>query len=167
MYCRRCGKQIDYVAEICLECQRELLDATAAPEEKKETAREKPETPTAAAPAAQSEVKAPDEKRGRAVASTVMGAVSAVVNLFCAAVSVSAASSGAGSQSQLALHWMGAIAMAILAIVFGIKSIIHYKKCRTEYGVKLKATLALGIVGVALSYCGLNLMLQMVFSMWF
>ena len=165
MYCRRCGKEMDYVAEICLDCQRELLGGTAAAEEKRDQSSDERITadPVVSAPqpapAPEVPAKVPGSKMGRALASTIMGVISGIAGYvfgFITLLVVLAGGSGETSTKYgLLLNWGGMLAMSIVALVLGIKSVIHYNKCRKEFGKKYVATLVLGIVGIVASSFGL------------
>ena len=173
MYCRRCGKKIDYAAEICLECQREVLSAEATSSAEENGGREAyrsahvqpartgdPVPQADFAPAAKPTSRSnPDSRQGRALASTVMGVAAALVS-YCCFIAAIVLSGGVGSDlGRLYFYqfWIGATAMGVVALVFGIKSIVHYNKCRAQCGKKYVATLVLGIVGLVSSSIALLL----------
>ena len=154
MYCRKCGKQMDYDAPVCKECE-EMANffgngAPIAP------------TPEKPAP-----VGSRMEGFGKALTSTIIGVVSFIVVLIAmvlitAAItedavydsyygyyySYSNASSMVGVCTALSLICCGAV---VVALIFGIQSIKCFIAAKRSGAVKPIATLILGIVGVVMS----------------
>ena len=157
MYCRRCGKQIDYLAEVCLDCQRELLGATIAAEESGESASPPPVAQITPAPAPQEAPaeKLPPSRFGLALASTIIGGTCAFLNVYLdiivLVIILASSSARRGISPGLIVEWMFFISIAVLALVFGIVSVTHYEKHLKKYGKKFVATKVLGTIGIATS----------------
>ncbi len=189
MFCTKCGKQIDYDAIVCKECEAEAaaveapaveepVTETPAPETPAvDTAVEAPvvEAPVAVAPVVEAPVAAapvveapvveapvvaapvvnpavvadPTNKMfgfGKALTSTILSFFAIIFSGI--ALGFSAVGFGMGAIG-LVLFYPGAIAMSVISLIFGIKSITTFK-ARSKAGcAKPIATLVLGINGVA------------------
>lgn len=142
MYCRKCGKQIDYDAPICKEC---------------EAAETFFGNPTA------SDVSSPIGNRkegfGKALASTILGAVAyliSVINIDIALEAIEGVNQygeyyyGPGIALCFFLSFLctGAV---VVSIIFGIKSIKCFASAKKAGRLLPVATLVLGCVGLACS----------------
>ena len=134
MYCTKCGKQIDYDAEVCNECKA----AETARNENDYNPFEEPPigVPTDA-----------DNRMfgfGKALASTIIAVVNLIFSFIAMAVSLEEPDAG------IVLILMG-IAMFVVSLIFGIKSITTFKRRCRENCAKPIPTLILGIVGIVVS----------------
>lgn len=158
MYCRKCGKQIDYDSPICKECQEELIHSISQVEPKVEV-KEVVQPQQAQKPQPQGSRM---EGFGKALTSTILGVVSYVLVLFAFIFIVAGgaardatmydeyAYSSATSMFSLGIVCMMiSIGLAITSLILGIKSIKCFIKQKKEGKVKPIATLILGITGVA------------------
>lgn len=170
MYCRKCGKQIDYDSELCKECQ-EMEEFFSAPanefqfEEKEEVqqpqqAYYQPQQPTQPLPGNKK------EGFGKALTSTILGVlayflVSIALGLLMGLADISYADFNYDRvayeaacdliQGIAIVITIIAIGLAIPSLILGIKSIKCFIKQKREGKVKPIATLILGIVGLAAS----------------
>ena len=169
MYCSKCGKEIDYEAEYCKECQKvneyyeKMADKIELTDEECREALEKEEKAKTAVMGSR--------KKGFGVAltSTISSAVSYILGLvafyysmFTVTVAAESGHSLRWAYSQVRSSgtalFVLAFAVTIAGMVMGICSIHCFKKQRSEGKVAPVATLVLGIVGLALG--GLSLLLN-------
>ena len=148
MYCKKCGKEIDYDADICLECkgQAPLADEHDSYSEESYYA------------SMYAEGKARKEGLGRAIVALVLGVIS--VGLCSSASStLTGMLELIGSLNYIknisfVISWALAFAglgFAIPAFINGIKSIQCFKKAKKSALPKPVATLVLGIASVVFS----------------
>ncbi len=170
MYCRKCGKQINYDAPYCLECQE--MDALFITPEEEQAKQRTQESAYTAAPAYQP---APqplqgDRKEGfgKALASTILAVVSYF--LVCIALGVIGAldtysyygySYASDEWAAAMVFMLMSIGTAVPALIMGIQSMKCFFRQKREGKVKPVATLVLGIVGMATSAFTLTLALFM------
>ncbi len=138
MYCTKCGKQIDYDADVCNECS---VAENAQQEVKDESAYSPFEEAVAPAPADA------DNRMfgfGKALASTIIATFNVIFSVITIILSVEIPEAG------IVLFLMG-VAMCALSLIFGIQSICTFKKRCKENCAKPIPALVLGIVGIATS----------------
>ncbi len=172
MFCRKCGKQIDYDAEVCKECQEtdEFFSGAASSTQGTESSNtdtasftvtdfEQPVQPVA--PAGNKKV-----GFGKALASTILAGIAYFLVLI--ALELISEALGLNYESEyyayatevvidsdmmiiaLVLTAIG-IALSIPALIMGIQSMKCFFRQKREGKVKPIPTLVLGIVGLALS----------------
>ena len=143
MYCRNCGKEIDYVAPICKECEEKerLLRGLAA----SKAQAEKP-------------AQTGDRKEGfsKALASTIIGAVAFFISMVVMVMLLAAAEEFqyydvSGITTTCTVLSVLTLGGSIPALIFGIKSIKCFINAKNEGRIKPIPTLVCGIVGVVLS----------------
>jgi hypothetical protein len=159
MFCRKCGKQIDYEAEFCKECQE--MDAFFG--ENKPTVEEPSLIVEQEKPVLEGNRK---EGFGKALTSTILGVlayflVSVALGLLMGLKDIKpeafnydyVAYEAACDliQGIAIVITIIAIGLAIPSLILGIKSIKCFIKQKREGKVKPIATLILGIVGLAAS----------------
>ena len=166
MYCRRCGKFINNDASVCNECVEEMLK-----NEQKATVTEKKQDEqkvqvltvvsdaTEVAPVQQviyqrsSSPKKENVGLTRAIWSVVLPVVAFLVFIFIAMrlsdVDVTAEYNYASSIAVSIIIF--AFPECILGVIFGAKSIVTSNRIAKQTGVRPKATLICGIIGLALS----------------
>lgn len=159
MYCRKCGKQIDYDAEICVECQEneELFTRTdesvvseSAPEneyvEQQSCAPEKEENGSRMF------------GFGLALAAVIVAqfATGFISGMFGSITEISESLAGEWLIVLLVLCPI-AIGMSVFTLIAGIKSVKRYANCCNQGKVKPIPTLVLGIAAIVLS--GLNFLI--------
>ena len=164
MYCRKCGKQIDYEAELCKECQEmETFFSDPAIEPQFEVKEQPQYTQQPVQPL-------PGNKKegfGKALAATILGSIA----YFIASVALGMLmglqdvandyyytydkAAYDAVQAVSIVFAVIALGLAIPALILGIKSMSCFFKQKREGKVKPIATLVLGIVGVATSAFGL------------
>lgn len=152
MFCTRCGKEIDYDASICRECEAELIkeagmtSATAQQE-------------IAAQPV---ELEQPKGSRkegfGGALAATILGWLGYFVSCINLGVTLGALGElSVAYDPEIAAVFAGIIwvinvvclGLSVPGLILGIKSMKCFFRAKNEGRVKPIATLILGIVGVA------------------
>ena len=167
MYCKKCGKQLDFDGDICKDCaENEAYFGSAqqsAPAQEAAPA-VAPATP-APAPAQTAQPIAQDGDRkfgfGKALASTIMGAISngmasiasgIPLGIELAIMELGYANGGAelalGGIAVTIIMALISIGLAIPALIMGIKSIKTFNERKNAGYVKPVATLVLGIIGV-------------------
>ncbi len=154
MYCRKCGKYIDYDAPYCVDCE-EMDSFFGASENRRTSARPvEIETPPAR-PAMTGDRK---EGFGNALAATILSGVSFFFGLiamsFATVVLEEYTYGYAPTLSLLSIPFafcLVAVVCGILGLVKGIKSIKCFKEASRAGRVKPVVTLVLGIVGVSMS----------------
>lgn len=193
MYCIRCGKQIAQNQIACDACTLELLkmEATATPVNESiasEPTYSEPvvsepiyEAPATSEPVYEEPVvnqSAPaytpptyqsadtqypnyDKGFGKALASTIMSAIGFFMSYIAMIMSIIDA-------NFLSFPSVSALILGIISVVYGAKSIAHFKKCNKLFGRKPVATLVLGINGLSVGCVALFFeVLALVFSMTF
>lgn len=154
MYCRNCGKWIDYDAEVCTDCKETdefFSDKTASAQPSVAA------TPSVAQPLVGSR----KEGLGKAITSTALGAFASLFALIVLSVIEAslelyyyedfysdyavAASLSAGMGFCLVMT----IALSIPSLILGILSIVTFKRASSAGRVKPIPTLILGIAGLA------------------
>ena len=139
MYCKKCGKKIEYDSDVCYECQRDEMlfgQSTNAGATKMPNAMDDKI----------------DKGTGKAIASVILGATGAELSIVAYALIILLFALTLGRLSavmECILIISGGLVTSILGLVFGIKSIKKFIKVKNEYGVKPVATLVLGIAGTA------------------
>ena len=128
-------KQINYVSEICVDCQKDLLAGNSKP------------------------VGKPKSDLGWAILSAILGFLLALFQIaFVEAALVATVAKERIEKSQYGvLIWLIITALCLVVFIRSIKSIAHFSKCRKKYGKKFAATLVFGIFGVILSGIALSL----------
>ena len=169
MYCRKCGKQIDYDSENCKECQ-EMETFFSAPEiEPKFEVREEPRPQYTQPQYAYTQPRQPlpgnkKEGFGKALTSTILGSIGIVVALIAYVCLLAAMDydyyydyyyyDSYYYESMISvgvIFMLMSLGLAIPSLILGIKSMSCFFKQKREGKVKPVATLVLGIVGVATS----------------
>lgn len=163
MYCKKCGKQLDHDGDICKACAENEAYFGSAQQESAPAQEAAPTIAPAPAQAAQPIAQDGDKKFGfgKALASTIMGAISngmasiasgvplgielAIMELGYATGSAEIALGGIAITIILALISIG---LAIPALIMGIKSIKTFNERKSAGYAKPIATLVLGIIGV-------------------
>lgn len=97
---------------------------------------------------------------GKALTATILGVIGFFFSIFAFAFSLT----GMGVIIAFVLFYPGAIAMSVIALVFGIKSIKSFASRSKQNCAKPVATLVLGIVGLAWAATSLIYILLGLFS---
>ncbi|MBQ9709652.1 MAG: hypothetical protein IJV67_03400 [Clostridia bacterium] len=158
MYCRKCGKQIDYDSEFCIDCRAE------------EAAKQaylkviEAHTESSAKSSNEAQQAAPAQKGARmfgfkrALTSTIMGFASIVafyVSFVFLLLFLSDTTESASTVFFIIVFFIPSacigVALCIISLIFGIKSITVSRKRYKEGFPTPIATLVLGIVGTYLS----------------
>lgn len=147
MYCKNCGKKIEYDANVCYECQRDEIlfgQSVNAVETHKNTE-----------PCSIKEEKI-DTGIGKAIAGVILGGMGLFSSWFAFMFAMVASMSSGFFGDIYAVERVLAIVFAIIGIVpsiigivFGLKSIRRFIKIKNESDERPVATLVLGIVGTA------------------
>ena len=177
-YCRRCGKQIETNAEYCEECRNQSIYGNGGTTQQ-QSRDYRPEQSYQQQSYQQQpcgrQDSRPEENNGRmdgfgkALASTILGAVATVLVFICYyIIGVSFAGSlGVFGSVALLFAILGfvpaCIATSIISIVCGIKSIKTFANSKNNGRAKPIATLILGINGLADGALSAFLMLLFVF----
>ena len=153
MYCRKCGRRIDYDALICRECE----------EEQRRSAESQQVEQTVNASVRPAPVGNRKEGFGKALASTIMGSVSffvfiiALVVMSVASALYISSTTYYGTSGYTAGMLIGfvllfaSLGVSIVSLIFGIQSIKCFVKAKNEGRAKPVATLVCGIVGIVMS----------------
>lgn len=152
MYCTRCGKQIDYDASICRECEAEMAAKATV-------------TDTYAAEQVTQPVQQPVQPAGSrmegfggalrsAIFATIAVILSIVTYVLCVAdlaISSTPGMEGAASSTGVPFLFfmLTTIGMIIPALIKGIDAIKCFKREKSAGRLKPIATLILGIAGVS------------------
>ena len=149
MYCRKCGKQIDYDAPICKEC------------EETEIYFGNPETDTQPIAETKFEEKpAPQGSRkegfGGALTATILGSISFIISIIAmslasVAIELSLYYDVTGLVIFTIVFTVISLGCAIPSMILGIKGIRCFIKAKNQGKIKPVATLVLGIVGLVSS----------------
>ena len=153
MYCKKCGKKLDYDGDLCEECRnRELVYGDE--QTKAETAStaydpfDEPSTDANRATGNGNVAYMPSGENGdrmhgfgKALTSAILGDVGVVLAYF--GIYASIFSVGLGIFLIL-----GSIALAVLGLVFGIQSVQTFIADKNAGRVKPIATLVCGIIGI-------------------
>lgn len=143
MYCRKCGKKIDYDAEMCVECQ-ENEELFVSVEETPVQPAQQP-TYTYAQPAA---APAPQDNGSRKY-GLALGIAGAIVSEFAVVFAYLMIVLGLASGGMAtAIFLPFALGTSIFSLVAGIKSINRYKACSNAGKVRPIPTLILGIISL-------------------
>ena len=159
MYCRKCGKQIDYDAEFCKDCQ-EMESFFAEPKEYSPQWQTMAQAPVQ--PALEGNKK---EGFGKALTSTILGGIAYFIIMIAYGIILAAAeeiSDGGYNYYETHEELMFAVgvavvfmlislAVAIPSLILGIKSIKCFFRQKRAGKVKPVPTLVLGIVGTVMS----------------
>lgn len=140
MYCRKCGKQIDYDAPICNECRtaENVFDALSNNGFSQPIGDRK-------------------EGFGRSLTSTIIGGITFFLSLISMAiisVALQEITYGYYSGGSIVISIFLSVSClggAIPAMIFGIKSIRCFIVAKNDGRIKPIATLVCGIVGLVLS----------------
>ena len=160
MYCRKCGKQIDYDSEFCIDCRAE----EAAKQAYFKVIEAHTESSAKSSNEAQPKQPAPAQKGARmfgfkrALTSTIMGFASIVafyVSFIFLLLFLSDTTESASTVFFIIVFFIPfaciGVALCIISLIFGIKSItVSRKRYKEGYPTPI-ATLILGIVGTYLS----------------
>lgn len=169
MYCRKCGKQIDYDAPLCKECEQaeqdfggQMEDAQTAdtPTRDEQYPMAAPAVQEDSAPAQEQPKGSRKEGLGASIASAVLGVSSFVMNvialLFADLQMIISPSLHQGHPypviDPFAIFFLIAgVATMIPAIILGVKSMLCFFKAKREGRLKPIATLICGISGIVMS----------------
>lgn len=173
MYCRKCGKQIDYDAEFCHECSEvEAHFGAEAPKanepQQAQTAQQTPysQMPPAWQAQAQFQQQAQAQKGsvmtgfGKALASTIMSYIGFIFSFL--AFGGFAEAIDYGDESMLGASvvlFMITLGLCIPALIMGIQSIKTFSRAKKNGEKKPVPALVLGICGVVFSGFGLLIVL--------
>lgn len=140
MYCRKCGKQIDYDAPICNECRdAEIFFGDSSNKDFSQPIGDR------------------KEGFGQALASTIIGAITFFISLIAMTIitiaieEITYGYNGGGSIGISIFLAVSCLGGAIPAMIFGIKSIKCFIAAKRDGRIKPIATLVCGIVGLVLS----------------
>ena len=160
MFCRKCGKEIDYDAEFCKECQ-EMENFFAEPKPEPDFfGQDQPQVPVQ--PVVTGNRK---EGFGKALTSTILSTIAYFVAMIAYGIIIAAMEEVDGGYYNAevdhealmmvvglgVVFMLAALALAIPALIFGIKSIKCFCRAKREGRIKPIPTLVLGIIGVATS----------------
>lgn len=171
MYCRKCGKQIDYDAPLCKECEQvenyfkseeEKPAQTATPVDSSysPTLPEYGYNPNYSSaqnyePAKEKPKGSRTEGLGGAIASAILGEVAFVLSIFALVFAELTAGFEYSSTSYMGGVTKVFIILTLIAMAFsiflGIKSIVRFARAKRENRLKPIATLICGIAGVAMN----------------
>lgn len=146
MYCRKCGKQIDYDADFCHECARQELY-----ESLNGTAEEKSDQTTLTA-SNEGSIKT---GLGKAIASAILSVASIIFVMIAYIASLGAIVAYEEGFDSVALTGVAVnfslltVAAAVIALIFGIKSIICFRTEKKAGRKKPIPTLIMGISSLA------------------
>ena len=165
MYCSKCGKEIDYDAPVCRECEQAEVQTALV------------ETPTAEQAIPPASGGNPRMRGfGKALAGCIVGFVATIISVvvyLVGMVSVLNAFEGGADIARMAAILMFfellSIVPAIIAIIMGVRSVKFFKATPSELPKPI-ATLVVGIHaiffgGFALLYSGIFMFILMVFLM--
>ena len=141
MYCKKCGKKIEYDSDVCYECQRdEMLFGQSA---------NVVETPKNTEPCSIKEEKI-DAGIGKAIAGVILGGMGFFSSIWAFMFAMVASISSGFYRDIYAVERVLAIVFAIIGIVpsimgfvFGLKSIRRFIKIKNESDERPVATLVL------------------------
>ena len=157
MYCRKCGKFIDYEAEICLECQREFLALSEEQRAKEEQTEQKSNEPNAeqnqVIVAQPIQVTNTPVKEGR-TDGLAKGIVSIALSFFTFVffmLIITTDLSYEYAYSEVTSKFIFLLGFAIPSIILGIKSIKQFKNNKRLGRQRPIATFILGLIGLATS----------------
>ena len=161
MYCKKCGKKLDYESDICNECAQN--DEFFSAEPIIEPAPQPQPAPVYAEPVAAPAPAAPIDPTntrkygiGKAITSIILGFVGYIISyLVLTVLTAIMESPGAPEIESPALMFFVfvSLGLAIPSLILGIKSIITFIKRAKGGYVKPIPTLILGIIGVNLAAC--------------
>lgn len=158
MYCRKCGKQIDYDSPLCKEC--EDLETFFG-----ETPQEQPSQPSQSAQYtqyAQAQPAQPVGSRkegfGKALAATIMSSIAFFISLIAMTLVSEALTSYAfgyedveGIIGASVFMSMLCLGLSIPSLIMGIQSMKCFFRAKNAGRLKPVPTLVCGIVGVVMS----------------
>lgn len=150
MYCRKCGKQIDYDEPICNECREaEIFFDDSVNNDFSQP------------------VGDPKEGFGLALASTIIGAITLFIIITAITIITDILvgtiyNVSAGISSIISTLCLGG---AIPALIFGIKSIKCFIAAKRDGRIKPVATLVCGIIGLVLSALAMFYVLLLIILM--
>ena len=156
MYCRKCGKKIDYDAEMCVECQENEELFT------REDEQPAPQPAYDYAQSAQRSYAPAQEDRGSRMYGFGLALAAVIVSEFAIGFTYGmlAAMLGSGWLGAILVLLPMSIGMAVFTLIAGIKSVKRYIACSNAGKVKPIPTLILGIVAIVMS--GLNFLLILI-----
>ena len=146
MYCRKCGKQIDYDADFCHECARQELY-----ESLNGTSEEKSDQTTLTA-SNEGSIKT---GLGKAIASAILSVVSIIFVMIAYIAALGAMVAYEEGFDSVALTGVAVsfslltVAAAVIALIFGIKSINCFRTEKKAGRKKPIPTLIIGISSLA------------------
>ena len=155
MYCRKCGKQIDYDSEFCRECKQALLSTPLPAVTPSIKIEEKLIVEQVEQPIQERRVGSRTKGLAKALTSTIVGTITfilAFIMYIVLSVIIGENNSGydlAYYESIAFLVIMITAIASIPSLVLGIQSMSCFFKQNREGKVRPMATLVLGIVGVA------------------
>ena len=160
MYCKKCGKQLDYDGDICKECQEAETYFGSTQEQPVET-------PVTTEPTTQPVSQEADKKFGfgTALASTIMGAIAYFIMAIASGIplgvieAIEEAGLYTAEISEIAMagiavtmvFWVIGVGLSIPALIMGIKSIKCFVARKKAGYVKPIPTLVLGLIGLIAS----------------
>lgn len=156
MYCRKCGKWIDYDAETCRECQENDELFKRAEEQSAPQAGQQPVQ----------QDRAPAEETGSRMYGFGLALAAAIVSFFTfwfsyiMIIVTIATVAGNGNRVGCVMLLQFAIGAGIFALVAGISSVKKYSACSNAGKIKPIPALVLGIVSIVLS--GLSLFMSFI-----
>lgn len=144
MYCRKCGKQIDYDAPVCKECaEAEFFQNYGQPAPGADTTRPTP------APVGNGSVRA---GFGGALTSTILGSVAFILGIVVMSMIAATVEYGYYDASLITAGYVLTVmvmGMAIPALILGIKGIKTFTYAKNHGHVKPIPSLVLGIAGLS------------------
>ena len=142
MYCKKCGKFITSDAVLCNECTEEMLKNEQGFTKTEQTYTAKPQTQTVQKGSSM-------QGFGKALAAAIIPEVAAAVGMIGFIVGVSGLPKATGIYSVGAFVMFVSIALCVVAIVFGAKSISLANSLARDGYKRPIATMVCGIVGLA------------------
>lgn len=171
MYCQKCGKQIDYDATICKECEQAERDFKAESENHQQFAsapseENLPKAPNLdysnnSRPAEEQPQGSRKEGLGGAITGVILGGVALFVGLMTFIFAAIAAVVGF-PKIALLFFVILTIGFMIPSAIFGVMSIIRFKRAKT----KPIATLICGIASLAENATALICVLYALFTIF-
>ena len=141
MYCKKCGKFINSDASVCNECAEEMLRKEQGSTKTEQTYTAKPQTQTVQRGNIM-------EGFGKALAAAIIPEVAAIVGMIGFVVGASGLHKATGIYSVGAFVMFVSIALCVVAIVFGAKSISLANGLARDGYKRPIATMICGIVGL-------------------
>lgn len=153
MYCRKCGKFIDYDAEVCVDCQKELLELYGEPKTQAEAVEKG--TPIAqpvqqsyvATTCEQAHVNFNTSKETGRTDGLAKGIVSLILSNFALMFTFAMLDVLSNPLGYVAAYYILALGFTIPSFCLGLSAVKQLGKNCSEHKAKPVATFVLGLIG--------------------